>query len=152
MSDVDGQRNTRWINHRATAHTMHLRGQSLDVIADHLRVHKRSVSRYLALPRPEPVPDESEVDLASFYMTGACGSFPELDWLSRNRRDQEQAKLVCAHCPVLAKCRTYGLTAGDEESGIWGGLTKAERQREIRRHSQPRRCDIVAEHGQQGVA
>ncbi|SPX94936.1 transcription factor WhiB [Mycobacterium xenopi] len=131
-----GQQKQRWINHRLTAHRMRERGQSLDAIADHLRVNKRSVSRYLALPRPEPLPVEAEVDLESFYLDGACGSFPELDWLSRSPQMQAECKAVCAHCPVLAKCRNYGLNKGRDDRGIWGGMTTAERQREIRRQRQ----------------
>ena len=136
---------------------MYKRGQSLDAIADHLRVNKRSVSRYLALPCPQPLQVEAEVDLASFYRDGACGSFPELDWLSHSPLVQAEVKAVCAHCPVLAQCRSYGLNKGRDDSGIWGGMTKTERQREIRRQherststQQPRRPDVVAE--QQGAA
>ena len=159
-SPVVGHQNTRWIHHRVVAHRMHRRGQPLDVIAEHLKVHKRSVNRYLALPCPEPVPAEPQVDLASFYSKGACNAFPEIDWFSRSPLGQADAKAVCAHCPVLAGCRTYGLTKGREDAGVWGGLTKEERRRELRRQRQ-RRChergdrddrrgDVVA--AQQGVA
>jgi WhiB family redox-sensing transcriptional regulator len=127
----------RWIAHRSVAHRMRSRGQSVDAIAEHLRVNKRSVNRYLALPRPEPLGSAAEVDLASFYLDGACGSYPELDWLSRSPAVQARVKAVCAGCPVLTPCRGYGLNKGHEESGIWGGMTKPERQREIERQQQP---------------
>lgn len=150
MSGVVGQQKKRWIAHRLTAHRMHSRGQSLDAIADHLRVNRRSVSRYLALPCPDPLPVEA-VELESFYLQGACGSFPELDWLSRSPLMQAQVKQVCEHCPVLARCRRYGLTKGLEDSGIWGGMTRTERQREHRRQHTPtttprQRPQITAKH------
>ena len=154
MTRVLGQHNLRWISHRIAAHRMHRRGQSLDTIADHLRVSSRSVSRYLALPCPEPVSTEPEGRLEEFYMQGACGAFPELDWVSRSPSMQAECKAVCTHCPVLEQCRTWGLTTGREESGVWGALTKNERQREVARwrkqDTQQQRRDIVAQ--QQGVA
>ena len=76
MSGVVGQQNARWINHRIAAHRMNQRGQSLDTIADHLRVSTRSVSRYLALPCPEPLSAEAEVDLEDFYLDGRVRGVP----------------------------------------------------------------------------
>jgi len=138
----------RWIAHRITAHRMHASGASRGVIAEHLGVTKRSVSRYLNLPCPDrPVPDSDEVELASFYMEGACGHFPELNWASRSLLMQAEVKEVCKHCPVLAKCRSYGLTNGRHDVGVWGAMTLAERQREIRRRQQtgsrPGRDDVA---------
>jgi WhiB family redox-sensing transcriptional regulator len=133
---------------------MRSRGHSLDAIANHLRVNRRSVNRYLALPCPEPPQAEADVDLGSFFMKGACGSFPELDWLSRSPLMQAECKAICLHCPVLAKCRSYGLNKGLDDRGVWGAMTKAERQREAshrdKRGTSPQRADIAAE--QQGVA
>lgn len=37
------------------------------------------------------------------------------------------AKLVCAGCPVRAECLTDAW-ASPESEGVWGGLTKRERQ------------------------
>lgn len=127
-------KNRRWINHRIAAHRMAERGQSSGVIADSLRVSVRSVNRYLALPCPEPVPAQ-EVSLDEFYMQGACGGFPELDWNTRKLTERDECKAVCAYCPVLAKCRTYGVTKGLQDVGVWGGLTREERKREAARRS-----------------
>jgi WhiB family transcriptional regulator, redox-sensing transcriptional regulator len=135
VSGVVGHQETRWVTHRLLAHRMRRRGLSVQAIADHLRVNKRSVNRYLALPCPDADTGARGVALGSFYLQGACGGFPDLDWLSRSPRRQAEAKAVCAHCPVLGQCRRFGLTTGLEESGIWGGLTKAERQREV--HGEP---------------
>lgn len=43
---------------------------------------------------------------------------------------EEQAKKVCASCPVIDLCREHALSA--EAYGIWGGTTEAERE-ELRR-------------------
>ena len=64
---------------------------------------------------------------------------------------EEQAKQVCARCPVLLECREHAL-AQPEPYGVWGGLTAAERRvvlarrrrretelREARRVTTPRR-------------
>lgn len=40
----------------------------------------------------------------------------------------QQAKAVCARCPVSAECADYAL-ANDERFGIWGGLSERERRR-----------------------
>jgi WhiB family redox-sensing transcriptional regulator len=149
------QQNARWINHRITAHRMHRRGSSLDAIADHLRVHTRSVSRYLAMPCPDPLPTAPEVSLEEFYLKGACSEFPEYDWVSRSPGMQAECKAICEHCPVLKHCRTYGLTKGREDSGIWGGMTKNERERQARKaagqRAGRRHAEVVAA-GQQGAA
>ncbi|MCH9732007.1 MAG: WhiB family transcriptional regulator [Actinomycetia bacterium] len=112
---------------------MNRRGQSVDTIADHLRVSTRSVNRYLALPCPDPLPTAVEVNLDDFYLEGACAGFPEYDWLTRSPTMQAECKAICRHCPVLAKCRTYGLTKGSEDSGIWGAMTRNERTLEVAR-------------------
>ena len=157
MSGVVGQQNARWINHRIAAHRMNRRGQSLDTIADHLRVSTRSVSRYLALPCPEPLSTRPEVNLEDFYLKGACTEFPEYDWLTRSPAVQAECKAICEYCPVLKKCRTYGLNKGRDDSGIWGGLTKNEREREIARQRKSgqrksgQRHDVLAAE-RQGVA
>jgi len=110
---------------------MHRRGQPNEVIAELLKVHVRSVSRYLAAPCPEPIAEaEAEVEVASFYMKGACAGGRDIDdWFSEDSIAQARAKAVCSHCPVLAMCRMYGISKSANEDGIWGGLTKEERRR-----------------------
>ncbi|MFC4950728.1 WhiB family transcriptional regulator [Pseudonocardia sp. GCM10023141] len=38
-----------------------------------------------------------------------------------------EAKAVCARCPVTAECLGWALASG-QDSGVWGGLTDAERR------------------------
>lgn len=49
------------------------------------------------------------------------------------RKKEEQAKQVCATCPVFDTCRTFALET-KELYGVWGGLTEAERHRMSGRH------------------
>lgn len=45
---------------------------------------------------------------------------------SRMRRERE-AKMLCAQCPVIQKCRQWALVAR-EPYGVWGGLSVEERE------------------------
>lgn len=65
---------------------------------------------------------------------GACATeapdlmFPE----EGDRRAEERAKTVCRGCPVRETC-LEGALARREEWGIWGGLTRKERQAYLKR-------------------
>lgn len=150
MNTLVGQSKSemRWIANRITAHRMNERGQSIDVIADYLRVSTRSVNRYLG--KPCPPPPQPEVELEDFIWDGACGAFPELNWNTRSRAMQEDCKAVCTYCPVLAQCRTYGLTKGLQDAGVWGAMTKNERARMVRQSSAGRSDEGVDD--ERGVA
>jgi hypothetical protein len=50
----------------------------------------------------------------------------DLDFFSDRPDDIEQAKVICAECPVRIECLIYAKTNG-EEAGVWGGTTPAER-------------------------
>ncbi|OOK65381.1 transcription factor WhiB family protein [Mycobacterium kansasii] len=115
---------------------MRKKGQPLEVIADYLQVSTRSVLRYLALPCPEPPASSDDVELGSFVMEGACAAFPEVDWLSDNPVMEAEAKTICQYCPVLDKCRSYGLNKGRDQHGVLGAMTMAERQRQWHRQQQ----------------
>lgn len=45
--------------------------------------------------------------------------------------DADEAKAICADCPVRVQCLEYALIAR-ERDGIWGGCTERERRRIIR--------------------
>lgn len=72
---------------------------------------------------------------------GLCAGAPDPDlWFPEvGRRDTAQeAKAICAVCPVAAECRAYADVLGVEH-GIWGGEGRAERRRErqvVRRRRQ----------------
>ena len=56
---------------------------------------------------------------------------------ARARREQ-QAKQICASCPVMQQCREHALKVR-EPYGVWGGLTEDERDAILRgrRHNAP---------------
>lgn len=63
----------------------------------------------------------------------ACaGEDPELFFavsdVGPGARQVEQAKAVCARCPVRSDCLAYALDAG-LDAGIFGGLTEVERRK-----------------------
>ena len=61
---------------------------------------------------------------------------PEAERGRKRQRREENAKRICASCPVLERCREHALNA-QEAYGVWGGLTEAERA-EIIHLSQPK--------------
>jgi WhiB family redox-sensing transcriptional regulator len=46
--------------------------------------------------------------------------------------DAEEAKAICAQCPVQHACLEWALSTRERE-GVWGGATERERRRIIRR-------------------
>ncbi len=49
-----------------------------------------------------------------------------------NTEQIDEAKAICRACPVLAACRRWALTTG-QDHGVWGGLSESERRRVLRR-------------------
>lgn len=48
------------------------------------------------------------------------------------------AQFVCSQCPLLEQCRAYGLDNA-ELWGVWGGLTRNDRERISRGETQRQR-------------
>ena len=51
----------------------------------------------------------------------------------QRRRKEDQAKTVCATCPVLTTCREFAMQT-NELYGVWGGLTEIDRHNLAGRH------------------
>jgi len=51
---------------------------------------------------------------------------PDAERGVRRHRREENAKAVCATCPVIDRCREHAL-AVQEPYGVWGGPTESER-------------------------
>ncbi|GGS25832.1 WhiB family transcriptional regulator [Actinokineospora fastidiosa] len=49
----------------------------------------------------------------------------------------EQAKAVCARCPVAASCLAWALESG-QDAGVWGGMSEDERRALKRRNARTR--------------
>lgn len=54
----------------------------------------------------------------------------------------EEAKAVCARCPVTAECLGWALETG-QDHGVWGGLSEDERRKLRLRQVRQRRKDGV---------
>ncbi|MGW4896220.1 WhiB family transcriptional regulator [Kitasatospora sp. NPDC004240] len=83
---------------------------------------------------PTPTPSQPYGDDNPWHTGAACrrdevGLFfaPSKEPTAARLSREEQAKQVCARCPVLLECREHAL-AQPEPYGVWGGLTAAERR------------------------
>lgn len=73
-------------------------------------------------------------DLWNWQLEGKCREsgpetffHPEGERGSARRRRDEEARELCAQCPVLRQCREHAL-AVREPYGVWGGMTEDERE------------------------
>jgi len=87
--------------------------------------------------RPRPSPRADAAAPADWREQAACRhENPELFFpigTSGPALDQiDEAKAVCARCPVREICLQVALDHGEDE-GIWGGTTPQERRELIRR-------------------
>lgn len=83
------------------------------------------------LPRPH-------ADVWDWQLEGSCRGassavffHPERERGRARARREARAKAICAHCPVVDKCRDHAL-AVREPYGVWGGLSESERETIIR--------------------
>ncbi len=92
-------------------------------------------------------PSAEEIE---WQLKGLCASGtydPDLWTPTFNREDVEEAKAICAHCPVMMTCRRWALSH-HEVYGVWGGLSENDRKaiwtgrRPRRRYN--RRVDLVS--------
>jgi WhiB family transcriptional regulator, redox-sensing transcriptional regulator len=61
----------------------------------------------------------------------ACrGLDPEIFYPATDE-EADEAKSICAICPVRQMCLEHALMARERE-GVWGGLTERERRRVVR--------------------
>lgn len=68
---------------------------------------------------------------ANWRQKAACrGIDPEIFYPSFDE-EAEEAKAICAGCPVQQVCLEYALSHR-ERDGVWGGLTERERRRALR--------------------
>lgn len=56
-----------------------------------------------------------------------CQGTRSADWQSSAPRLVDFATRACLDCPAMQACGAYAIAAG-EVSGVWGGLTPAERK------------------------
>ncbi|GGV43582.1 hypothetical protein GCM10010495_71470 [Kitasatospora herbaricolor] len=95
-------------------------------------IESRTIRPVAAAPQPAPSPSHDEDN--PWHTGAACcrdeaGLFfaPSKEPTAARLAREEQAKRVCARCPVLLECREHALVQ-PEPYGVWGGLTAAERR------------------------
>ena len=67
----------------------------------------------------------------SWRQHGACRGIDPDVFFPVSDEEAEEAKAICATCPVREPCLEYAL-ANRERDGVWGGATERERRRLIR--------------------
>lgn len=75
--------------------------------------------------------DRSWLDEALCAQVGVDIFYPR----DYHREDSTEALQTCAQCPVIAQCLEDAArfeTAPDKIWGVWGGLSRLERQRQFR--------------------
>jgi WhiB family redox-sensing transcriptional regulator len=67
----------------------------------------------------------------SWRTKAACQGLDPAIFYPASEDDGDEAKAICATCPVRQPCLEYAL-ANRERDGVWGGATEKERRRIIR--------------------
>jgi len=68
---------------------------------------------------------------ATWRQRAACQGIDPGIFYPASDDDAEEAKAICATCPVRQPCLEHSLATRERE-GIWGGLTERERRRIVR--------------------
>lgn len=97
----------------------------------------RAEARYAVVAAEvEEVPEWADL---AWRKNGACREHENpLLWIMprHNNSYAPEARLICASCPVLGFCREWGIQM-QEDSGLWGGLARHQRQAEARKRGMP---------------
>ena len=75
---------------------------------------------------------------AAWQQDAACADEDPDLFFPGDEATVEEAKRVCARCPVRTECLETAL-AVNEMHGVWGGMAEGERRRLIRRRRRERR-------------
>ena len=86
----------------------------------------------------EPAPD------TDFFEDAACRGAETAVFFPVSDTFADEAKAVCAGCPVAGQCLEYALET-HQSDGVWGGLTAVERHRLVRRRQRVAREERAKE-------
>jgi len=76
--------------------------------------------------------DPKVLDTLVWKEVGRCRGASPADFYPDNDEDPgDEAKAICATCPVTEACLEYALVHS-EKLGVWGGYTARERRRLVR--------------------
>jgi WhiB family redox-sensing transcriptional regulator len=67
----------------------------------------------------------------SWRQHASCRGLDALVFYPTSEEATEEAKAICAECPVREPCLEYAIT-NRERDGVWGGATERERRRMVR--------------------
>lgn len=84
--------------------------------------------RYMP-PDPPGVELERTPPPGDWTRAARCHTAPISLFFPERGENADQAKAICAGCPVQPECRQYALDAPGTLQGIWGGLSVKERRR-----------------------
>lgn len=96
----------------------------------------RRSPRLVVRSRTPSTPSASDSTGQRWYAWGSCSGLGQQvfygtsDHQPMSRPEITRAKSVCAECPVRRRCLQYSLEER-EDWGIWGGYTRAERDRAL---------------------
>jgi len=86
---------------------------------------------YMTTPREQSETAEPGSEV-SWWTLARCRGIDPVVFHPAEGDPGEEAKEICALCPVRESCLDHALTAR-EKDGVWGGLTAIERRRLVRR-------------------
>jgi WhiB family redox-sensing transcriptional regulator len=70
-------------------------------------------------------------DALDWRQHARCGGVdPEIHFPAHDADGTAAAKRICRKCPVKSECLAYALEH-DEQHGVWGGMTPAERRKHV---------------------
>jgi WhiB family redox-sensing transcriptional regulator len=85
------------------------------------------------MPRLKTAPVRTD-----WFDDAACRDANTAVFFPRSDAHTDEAKAICATCPVREECLEFALETRQPE-GVWGGLTPIERHRVIRRRQKAAR-------------
>ena len=89
-------------------------------------VSRRRIARRVAPDQAERLVSADRTAGQDWRLAGLCAQADPDAFFPTDEQWSDDAKRVCAECPVIATCLAYALDA-DERWGIWGGLSTKER-------------------------
>lgn len=63
---------------------------------------------------------------------------PDAWWPEVGRNPDDVVLRACTGCPAVDACLAYALAAGEDDGGVWGGLTERQRRRLRRELEMPK--------------
>lgn len=76
--------------------------------------------------------DEAEL---TWMQDGYCRHYPPAAFFPSDGVGVDEARQICADCPVKAECLEYALV-NRIDHGVWGGCSERERRRILKRRRQ----------------